>query len=121
MSPEGIAIVFLLASVAVFIGLIMLSDSLWPRDEENIEQVQKASSNAFTGMILAFFLAQPLAITSAMLGEGLFGWLMALASILVGIDFLIRWRKYRNLAQKLLLQEAIAKGVEIGMKKAKEA
>ncbi len=120
MSPEGIAGVLLLASIAVSIGLIMLSDSLRPRDEANIEQVQKASGNALTGMILAFFLAQPLAITSAMLGAGL-GWLIALGSLLTGIDFLIKWRKYRNLTQKLLLQETIAKGVEIGMKKAKEA
>ncbi|WP_297550927.1 hypothetical protein [Thermococcus sp.] len=121
MDSQGIAAVLVLTSIAVLIGLIMLGDSLRPREEKNIEQVQKASSNALTGMILAFFLAQPLAITSAMLGAGLFGWLMTLASILSGFDFLLKWRKYRAIAQQLLLQEAIAKGVEIGMKKAKES
>jgi len=100
--------------------LIILSDSLRPRNEGNVKQVQKASSNALTGMILAFFLGQPLAIASALTGAGLFGWIMALVFMLMGIDFLLQWRKYRAITQQLLLQEAIARGVEIGMKKAKE-
>ncbi len=33
---------------------------------------------------------------------------------------LYKWRAYRGRYKELLLQEAIAKGVEIGMKKAKE-
>ncbi|WP_461866081.1 hypothetical protein [Thermococcus sp.] len=71
-------------------------------------------------MILAFFIAQPLASISAVIGAGLFGWLMALASILFGFDFLIKWRKYKTMSEQIILKEAIAKGVEIGMKKAKE-
>ena len=118
MSSQGIGAVLALASLAILIGLIMLSDSLRPRDEENIEQVQKASSNALTGMILAFFLAQPLAITSALMGAGVLGWLITLASLLFGFDFLLKWRKYQALAQQLILQDTIAKGIEIGMKKA---
>jgi len=34
---------------------------------------------------------------------------------------LYKWRAYRERYKELLLQEAIAKGVEIGMKKAKKA
>ncbi|WP_168188365.1 hypothetical protein [Thermococcus indicus] len=84
MDPHSMAGVLIIISLAVLMGLIMLADSARPRDEENIEQVQKASSNAITGMILAFFLTQPLEIISAMLGAGLFGWLMALASLFGG-------------------------------------
>ncbi len=50
--------------------------------------------------------------------------LAALIAYPVGFWGIYRWRKYNRLVeeirQKQILQEAIAKGIEIGMKKAKE-
>ncbi len=108
-----------LVSLAIGAGLLMWSDAIEPWTENDIEQIQKAYNNALTGMLLSFFIAQPLAIYSVVLGIGL-GWFAEIVAIIDTIDFLFKWRKYKSIYQRLLLQEAIAKGVEIGMKKAKE-
>ncbi len=48
------------------------------------------------------------------------GYLFGTISFLYGIITTAEWRKVKDEYKRLLLQEAIAKGVEIGMKKAKE-
>ncbi len=119
MDSQPIAVLLLFTSLAINIGLIMLQDPLKPRDEENAIEVQKASSNALTGMVLALLIAQPLAFASAVMGTEVFGWIIGMGSMLLGFGFLLEWRKYKAKYQQLLLQEAIAKGVEIGMKRQK--
>lgn len=112
----------MLVSLMLGVSLMMWGEAieeLW-LDKNDIEKVQKAYNNALTGMFLSFFVVQPLAIYSVILGMGL-GWFAEVISIIDTIDFLSKWRKYKTIYQQLLLQEAIAKGVEIGMKKAKES
>ncbi|KPU62344.1 hypothetical protein EP1X_09275 [Thermococcus sp. EP1] len=100
-------------------GLGIWLDVLDPIKSRLIE-VQKASSNVLVGISLSFFFALPLATLPTLMKPEWPTWGAVFWSGLVGLAFLFKWREYKNIAQKLLLQEAIAKGVEIGMKKAKE-
>lgn len=104
-------------AIIVFVGFwdvqrkknTILGDSL-----EDSEELYKA----YLGMWAMGFLFNPLAYyLSGSIYLGFIDRLAAFTSLVVGI---LSYRRYRFFKTQKLLQEAIAKGVEIGMKKSKE-
>ena len=74
--------------------------------------------------IVAFTLTAPMFLFPANVASEGFINFMLLAFSLISTGLVVYgiwvWKSYREVYKELLLQEAIAKGVEIGMKKAKE-
>jgi len=74
--------------------------------------------------IVAFTLTAPMFLFPTNVASEGFINFMLLAFSLISTGLVVYgiwvWKSYREVYKELLLQEAIAKGVEIGMKKAKE-
>ncbi|WP_324735514.1 hypothetical protein VFC49_10645 [Thermococcus sp. SY098] len=116
----------IIGGFAAFISTIWLMDAK-PLNEENYRVLKNFADKLLYGSLISIggitlFLNVIIMYESPQLAY--FALIAALIAYPVGFWGIYKWHKYNRLAeeirQKQILQEAIAKGVEVGMKKAKE-